>query len=76
MCISLKYHFTVWKFQKFPATLVFREINSNDSRSAKSATLTPLERLKFAFSFIFAFKAEICRKQKIRAPEIAKMAFL
>ena len=41
---------TVWKFQDFTITQIFREINFGDSRSAKSAISTHLEALNFDFS--------------------------
>ena len=31
---------TVWKFQKFPATQIYHEINLRDFRSLKTAILT------------------------------------
>ena len=35
---------TVWKFHDFSITQILREINFGDSRSAKSAILTYLEK--------------------------------
>ena len=40
---------TVWKFRDFSVTQILREINFEDSKSAKSAILTQLEAFKFAF---------------------------
>ena len=42
--------FTVRKFQKFPATQIFRETNFRDFRGPKSATLAHLEALNFDVS--------------------------
>ena len=68
---------TVWKFQDFRITEIFREINFEDSRSAKSAILTHLESLNFYFcEFLHFLKAEIQPNPNFRAPEMAKMAFL
>ena len=39
----------VWKFQHFHNIQILREINLNDSRSAKSYTLTHFEGLNFEF---------------------------
>ena len=41
---------TVWKFHDFSITQILREIKFEESRSAKSAILTHLEALNFAFS--------------------------
>ena len=41
--------YTVWKLQNFSVNQILREINSWDSRSAKSAILTHLETLDFDF---------------------------
>ena len=38
---------TVWKFHDFSVTQILREINLEDSRSAKFAILTHLEALNF-----------------------------
>ena len=52
--------FTVWKFQNFAITHILREINFGDSTRAKSAILTHLEVLNFAFYEILHFlKTEI-----------------
>ena len=40
---------TVWKFHDFSLTQILREINFEDSTSAKSAILTHLETLNFDF---------------------------
>ena len=40
---------TVWKFHNFSTTQILREINFEDSRSAKSANLTHLEALNSDF---------------------------
>ena len=51
---------TVWKFHDFSITQILREINFGDSTSAKSAILTHLDVLNFAFDEILHFlKAEI-----------------
>ena len=47
--------YTVWKFQDFSIIQILREINFGDSRSAKSANLTYLQVLHFAFNEILYF---------------------
>jgi len=37
----------MWKFHEFAITQILREINLEDSRSAKSAILSHLEALNF-----------------------------
>ena len=57
---------TVWKFHDFSVTQILREINFGDSTSAKSAILTHLDVLNFAFYEILHFlKAEIYQINKI-----------
>ena len=43
------YQSTVWKFQDFCITEILREINFEDSRSAKSAVFAITEALNFDF---------------------------
>ena len=60
---------TVWKFQDFSIIHILREINFEDSRSAKSTILTNLEALNFAIQdFLHYFKAEIYQMNKIQSP--------
>ena len=64
----------MWKFHDFSITQILREISFGDCRSAKSAILTQLEVLNFAFYEILHFlKAEIYRINKIQIPKIGKM---
>ena len=63
-CISdfteeiFRHIFTVWKFQDFSIIHILREINFEDSKSAKSAILTHLEALNFDFyEFLHFLKA-------------------
>ena len=50
----------MWKFHDFSITHILREINFGDSTRAKSAILTHLEVLNFAFYEILHFlKTEI-----------------
>ena len=50
----------MWKFQDFSIAHIFREINSEDSKSAKSAILTHLEAQNFDFyEFLRLMKADI-----------------
>ena len=51
----------MWKFYDFSITRILREINFRNSKSAKSAILTHLEALNFAFFFNF-LKAENYQK--------------
>ena len=66
----------MWKFHDFSITLILREINFGDSRSAKSTILTHLEALNFDFHAFSHLNAEIDQIKKSRAPEIAKIAVL
>ena len=51
---------TVWKSQDFSIAQILREINFEDSRSAKSAILAHLEALNFGFlGFLHFLKAAI-----------------
>ena len=45
---------TVWTFKDFSFTQILREINFEESRSAKSAILTHFEALNFDFYDVFA----------------------
>ena len=54
---------TVWKFHDFPITQILREINFEDSSSAKFAILTHLEALNCDFYKVLHFlKAQIDQK--------------
>ena len=56
----------MWKCHDFSITHILREINFGDSTSVKSASLTHLEVLIFAFHEIWHFlKAEIHQISKI-----------
>ena len=60
---------TVWKFEDFCITEILREINFEDSRSAKCVILTYLEALNFDFYEILQFlKTEIYQSNKIHSP--------
>ena len=54
---------TVWKFHDFSITQILREINFEDSRSAKTAILTHLEALNFAI-----FEGRNLQKQQNSKP--------
>ena len=41
-------YYTMWKFQEFSITQILREINFEDSRSAKSAVFAILGAVNFA----------------------------
>ena len=61
--------YTVWKFQDFCITQILREINFEDSWSAKSAISIHLEALNFDFyEFLHFFMAEIYQMNKIHSP--------
>ena len=58
---------TVWKFYDFCIIQILREINFEDSQSAKSAILTHLEALNFNFyEFLHFLKAAIYYINKIQ----------
>ena len=60
---------TVWKLHDFSITQILREINFEDSRSAKSAILTDLEALNFDFhEILHFFRAEIYQSNKRQSP--------
>ena len=64
---------TVWKFHNFAITQILREINFDDSKSAKSAILTHLEILNFEFDeFLTFLKAEIYQINKIQSHKNGK----
>ena len=66
-------YFTVWKFHDFCITQILREINFEDSRSAKSAILTHSQALNFAFyAFLHLWKAENNQIYKILSPKNGK----
>ena len=59
----------MWKFHNFSITHILREINFEDSRSAKSAIFTDLEALNFDFYEILHFlRAEIYQSNKLQSP--------
>ena len=59
----------MWKFQDFSITQILREINFEESRSAKSAIVTHLEALNFEFyAFLHFWKAEIYQINKNNSP--------
>ena len=52
---------------------ILREINSGNSRNAKSAILTQLEALNFDFyEFLYFLKAEIYQTDRIQSPKICQ----
>ena len=58
---------TVWKIHHFSISQIVREINFEDSLSAKIAILTDLEALNFDICAFFHFlKAEINQKLRFR----------
>ena len=66
---------TVRKFHDFCIIQNLREINFEDSWSAKSAILTHLEALNFDFyEFLHFLRDEFTKWKKFKAPKIAKMA--
>ena len=66
-------HFTVWKFHDFCTIEILREINFEDSWSAKSAILTHLEALNFDYYACLHFlKAENDQINKILSPKSSK----
>ena len=61
---------TVRRFHDFSITQISREINFEDSQSAKSAILTRFETLNFDFDgFLHFLKAEIYKIDKIHRPK-------
>ena len=63
---------TVWKFQEFFITQIFRQINAT---SAKSPIFKYLESLKFGFyEFLPFLKVEIYHINKIHSPKKGKVA--
>ena len=52
--LNMKVTYTVWKYHDFSVTQNLREINFEDSRSAKSANVTHLKALNFNFYEFFA----------------------
>ena len=68
MCQSIGTPLTVWKFLDFSITQILREINFEDSRSAKFAILIHLEALNLDFYECMNFlKAEIYQINKIHS---------
>ena len=62
----------MWKFQDFSITEILREINFEDSWSAKSAILTQLEALNFDFyDFLHFLKAKIFQIMIIQSFKMA-----
>ena len=56
----------MWKFHEFSIPKILREINFEDSKSAKSAILPHLEARNFDFyEFLHFLKAEIYQKRQI-----------
>ena len=60
----------MWKFHDFSITQILREINFTDSTSAKSAKLTHLEVLNFAYVILHFLKAEMYKIVKIHKLQI------
>ena len=64
---------TVWKFKDFSISRILREINFEDSWSAKSAILPHLEALNFGYYlFLHFLKGEIDQINKNQKPKICK----
>ena len=64
---------TVWKFQAFSVTWIFREINFLEFWSAKLAILIHLEALNFDFhAFLHFLNAENDQINKILRPKNGK----
>ena len=64
---------TVWKFHDFSIIQILREINFEDSCSAKLAILTHFEALNFDYyEFLHFLKAEIYQMNKIHSPQNGK----
>ena len=67
----------MWKFQDFSITQILREINFDDSTSAKSAILTHLQVLNFEFyEFCTVLVLKFTKLTESRAPKRAKIAIL
>ena len=68
-CLDLKYCTQCGNFIFFCIIHILREINFEDSRSAKSAISTHLESLKYElYKFLHLLKAEIYQINKIHSP--------
>ena len=62
------YQSTVWKFQDFCITEILREINFEDSRSAKSAVFAILGAVNFVYLVNFSLqKVQKFTKIKIQS---------
>ena len=65
---SLGVGITAWKFHNFHITEILREINFEDSRSAKSSILTHLEALNcYFYEFLQFLKAQIYQIVRIQS---------
>ena len=58
-------HYTVWKFQDFCITEILREINFEDSRSAKSANFAILGAVNFVHLVHFSLQ-KVKKSMKIK----------
>ena len=67
-CGKIRNLVTEWKFHDFSVTVILREINSRDFRSAKSGISIHLEAMNLDFyEFLNFLKAEITQSTKFRA---------
>ena len=74
MCNS---HYVKLGKNNFSIIQNLQKIDFEDSRSAKSTTLTQLEALNFySCEFLYFSKAKMYQKTKFRAPKVAKTAAL
>ena len=74
--LPVAFHTTVWKFEDFSATRIFREIKFKNFRGQKLPFSTHLEALNSDFyEFLHSMKAAIYQNQKFKAPKNAKKAF-
>ena len=63
----------MWRFGDFTVTQILREMNFEDSRSAKAAILIRLDALNFdLYEFLHFLKAAITKLIKFRAPQKSK----
>ena len=69
---------TVWKFSKFPITMILREINFGRFQSVKNCRLTILKTLNFWFfiNFCTFWRLQFNKLTNFRAPKMAKTAVL
>jgi len=67
----------VWKFENFPVSEIFCEIDFREIRRAKSAILAHLEALNLDFNeFLHFLKAAIDQMNKVQNQKNCKLAVL